>query len=325
VRAHQASAGGVHARPYGVDHSIMGSGAYIIESPQGSIVYSGDLRAHGGRADSTNTFLRELEARPPWILLMEGTQLHPHRPGEEPHPVSTEADVERNCLEAVEDYRGKLVVADFGPRNIERLYSFLRIARQTKRRLAIVPKDAYLLYSMNKADPTVPLPCEDMLVFDPPTGAKPGKWEEFVLQEFAPFVLHHDQVRARQGELILCFSFWDMKHLLDVAPDQGGCYIYSSSEAHNEEQAIDMRRLHNWITLFGLVPIGFKMVKDAEGKLRPKNVPGFHASGHMPGDAILEWVQRIRPEHVIPVHTEHGDRFAQALEGSGVKVLRGGL
>jgi ribonuclease J len=325
VRMHQPVAGGVHARPYGVDHSIMGSGAYVIETPQGPIVYSGDIRAHGGRADQTNAFLRELEAKPPWILLMEGTQLHPHKPGEQPHAVTTEADVERNCLEAVSDYRGKLVVADFGPRNIERLFSFLRIAKQTGRRLAIVPKDAYLLYSMNKADPSVPLPHEDMLVFDPPTGARPAKWEEFILQEFAPFVLHHDQVRTRQGEIILCFSFWDMKHLLDVAPDQGGCYIYSSSEAHNEEQAIDMRRLHNWITLFGLDPIGFKMVKDEEGKPRPKNVPGFHASGHMPGDAILDWVLRIRPEHVLPVHTEHGDRFSQALEGTGIKVLRGGL
>jgi ribonuclease J len=325
VRMHQASAGGVHAKPFHVDHSIMGSGAYLIETPQGPIVYSGDIRTHGGRGDSTTAFLRQLEAKPPWILLMEGTQLRPPRPGQEPHAIATEADVERNSLEAVMDYQGKLVVADFGPRNIERLFSFLRIAKQTGRRLAIVPKDAYLLYSMNKADPTVPLPHEDMLVFDPPTGARPAKWEEFILQEFAPFVLHHHQVRARQAEIILCFSFWDMKHLLDIAPEPGGCYIYSSSEAHNEEQAIDMRRLYNWITLFGLHPIGFKLVKDADGTLRPRNVPGFHASGHMPGNDILEWVRRIRPEMLLPVHTEHAEQFDKALDGTGTKVLKGGL
>jgi hypothetical protein len=36
-----------------------------------------------------------------------------------------------------------------------------------------------------------------------------------------------------RASFILCFSFFDMKHLLDIKPE-GGTYIYSACEAFNE-------------------------------------------------------------------------------------------
>ncbi len=57
-------------------------------------------------------------------------------------------------------------------------------------------------------------------------------------------------------QYILCFSFWDVKHLLDIKPE-GGTYIYSSSEAYTEEQVIDFERLWNWMKFFDLRVGGF--------------------------------------------------------------------
>lgn len=326
LRTLQPSSGGVPARPHPVDHSVLGASGFTIESPNGPIVYSGDLRAHGTRGASTRSFLDSLVARPPWILLMEGTQVRERDPEDAAlGGVTTEEEVERKSLEAVDAFRGRLVVADFGPRNIERLQAFLRIAKGTQRRLVIVPKDAYLLHAMHAADPTVPVPGEDLLVFDPPASTEPAGWERFILHEYQPFVIHNEEVRRRQAEIILCFSFFDMKHMLDILPDGGG-YIYSSSEAHSEEQEIDMERLHSWITFFGLQPVGFRM-EPIEGKrrrLRMVAEPGFHASGHMPGPEILEWVQRIAPEHLVPIHTEGGDAFRKRFQGTGIRVLDGG-
>ncbi len=326
IKMLQPSSGGVHATSHVVDHSVLGAAGYTIETPQGPIVYSGDIRSHGMHADQSRAFLNSLERRRPWVLLMEGTQVrHDHHGDEAFAAATTEQDVERNSLEAVERFRGKLVVADFGPRNIERLQSFLSIARRTGRRLVVTPRDAYLLHAMHAADPLVPLPHEQMLVFDPPASAEPDGWEKFVLHTYDEYVIHVGDIRQRQAELILCFSFWDMKHLLDVMPE-GGCYIYSSSEAYSEEAEIDMERLYNWLTFFGLETVGFKMEPIEGGKRRKFRMvgeKGFHASGHMPGAEILHWIDKIQPEYLIPIHTEGGEAFRKRFEGTGIKIIQG--
>src|SRR5688500_4170202 len=74
----QPSSGGVHARAHVVDHSVLGAAGYTIETPQGPIVYSGDLRAQGRHAEDSRAFLNSIERRRPWILLMEGTQVREH-------------------------------------------------------------------------------------------------------------------------------------------------------------------------------------------------------------------------------------------------------
>ena len=51
----------------------------------------------------------------------------------------------------------------------------------------------------------------------------------------------------------------------------GATYIYSSSEAYNEEQLLDHQRLGNWLGHFGLTPVG--------GLPGSESGP-FHASGH---------------------------------------------
>src|SRR5256885_16602377 len=84
-------------------------------------------------------------------LLCEGTNIN-----REPGP--TEEQVFESCLEAVKDAAGQLVLADFGPRNVERLLMFLEIARRTSRRLAVTDKDAYLLTAMHAVDSSIPTP-----------------------------------------------------------------------------------------------------------------------------------------------------------------------
>ncbi|KKK45796.1 hypothetical protein LCGC14_1366070 [marine sediment metagenome] len=56
-----------------------------------------------------------------------------------------------------------LVVADFPHRNLERLELFKQIADDTDRKLVILPKDAYLLYALERADGVDHL--KDILVY----------------------------------------------------------------------------------------------------------------------------------------------------------------
>lgn len=83
----------------------------------------------------------------------------------------TEEQVYGRAAEVVAKSEG-LVIADFGPRNVERLLTFLRCAEGAGRRLAVTAKDAYLLEALRAAgEPEVPDPLSDdrfALYVDPP-------------------------------------------------------------------------------------------------------------------------------------------------------------
>ena len=109
------------------------------------------------------------------ILICEGTH-----PGVE-RPV-TEEEVGANCFDVVKRGSG-LVVADFGPRNVERLLSFLEIAGETDRLLVLTPKDVYLLEALRAAgEPGVPDPYADgrITLYVRPKAVR-QKWEDALL------------------------------------------------------------------------------------------------------------------------------------------------
>jgi ribonuclease J len=130
------------------------------------------------------------------------------------------------------------------------------------------------------------------------------------------------EISASPDRYILCFSFWDMKHLLDIKPE-GGTYIYSSSEAHTEEQVIDFQRLWNWIRYFDMKVKGFE-IRELNGGVDLTFQEGYHASGHASGDELIKLVKEIDPEIVIPIHTENPGFFLDNLEEYDVMVPKEG-
>ncbi|ACA59324.1 beta-lactamase domain protein [Candidatus Desulforudis audaxviator MP104C] len=296
--------GGLRVRFWPVDHSVPGAGAFGIKTSADWVIYTGDLRLHGKRGWLTGQFISEAAKLKPAVLICEGT--HP----EVGKPV-TEEEVAANCFEAAKRKSG-LVVADFGPRNVERLLSFLEIAGETDRLLVLTPKDVYILEALRAAgEPGVPDPYADsrIALYVCPKAVR-QKWEDALLARFgerAPErLVNAAKVKTDQGSFILCFSYYDFHAFLDIEP-RGGTYIYSSSEAFNEEMLLDHEKVRNWIDFFGFRFYG-SLGREREGS-------GFHASGHIHGPGIEEMVETIRPEILIPVHTENRD-FFRRFEGT---------
>lgn len=290
-------------RYFPVDHSIPGAAAFAVETSRGWVGYTGDLRFHGRAGGNTRRFVEEMAALHPYILLCEGS-----RAGDQRH--ITEAEVYDNALTRVKEAAGKLAVADFGPRNVERLLTFRQIAQQTSRHLVILAKDAYLLEAMALVSQDVPslADCPDILIYQDLKGRLVA-WEQKLRERHSARLVAAPQIRAQPGDFVLCFSFWDINDLIDIAP-QGGLYLYSSSEAYTEEQEIDMRRLHHWVEHFGMRFAG-----------DPGSDEKLHASGHASGPELLEMVRTISPRILIPIHTEQPEYFWQNLRGSGIEVI----
>lgn len=103
-----------------------------------------------------------------------------------------------------------------------------------------------------------------------------------------------------------------MKNLLDIKP-HAGTYIYSSSEAFEEESEFDFMRLNNWLKYFNFKIYGFDIVEE-EGKEKPNFTKGFHASGHASKKDLTWAIDKIDPEIIIPVHTDNPEWFKENFD-----------
>jgi ribonuclease J len=268
------------------DHSIPGSGAFGIRTPAGWVIYTGDVRRHGHSSARIERFIEEASALNPALLIVEGTRVGDTSSIGEPEV--------HDALESVVAREDRLVIADFGARNIERLRTFHDVAVAHNRRLVVTVQDAYLLEQLHRVDPNVPDPAWGSVTVlrEPQTSVQ--HWARGVFDRNADDIVEADEIRESPGEFVVCLSYWDIQNLVDFDAS-GGTYIYSSSEAYTEEQAIDQQRLLAWLRYFEMEPVG--------------GLPGaeagrFHASGHADGPALEELIEGIGAAKVMPVHTE---------------------
>jgi ribonuclease J len=288
-----------------VDHSIFGATAYILRGDT-TIAYTGDFRLHGKNGESTRDFVQK--AKEASVLITEGTRVG--RDDSIDGEKTTEQSVCEVCREIVESTSG-LIVADFSARNFERLESFQDIAQKTGRELVVPAKDIYMLHALTCIDSACV--SESLKVYCE-IGNKSRKWEQEVVQPFyGDRYVDHVTIRENPDNYILCFSFFDMKHLLDIKP-KGGTYIYSACEAFSEEMEIDFVRLWHWLDRFKINPVGFSVQKIDGGEYKPCFDKQFHASGHASRDDIIWVIDQVDPDYIVPIHTEARDWFAKSFE-----------
>ncbi len=293
-------------KAFELDHSIYGATAYAVNTSAGWIVYTGDLRGHGKFKEKTERFVKEAKSLELKMLIIEGTRIGRQEKEE------SEEEVHKTCLDAALAEKG-LVVADFSPRNFERLDTFMEIAKETQRKLVVLAKDAYVLEAIKCVDCRERM--KDLFIYKD-LKAKRDAFEKQMHEDFAEQLLDPSDISKAPEKYILCFSFWDVKYLLDIKP-RTGAYIYSSSEAYNEEQVIDFQRLWNWLQFLNFKVKGFEIIKD-NGKILPRFEKGYHASGHASASELLRIVEEINPEIVLPVHTEKPEFFVENLKDCNV-------
>ena len=104
-----------------------------------------------------------------------------------------------------------------------------------------------------------------------------------------------DYIRKNQDRLIMSLGYFDMPDLVDFKPENS-VFIKSASEAHNEEEEIDLDRLKNWLGHFKV------------------DYHHFHASGHASGIEIAEMVNSVKPKVLIPIHTKKPEEFSKVTD-----------
>jgi ribonuclease J len=289
----EISIGDLKVTPIHVDHSVPGAYGFLVETSEGTIAYTGDLRQHGPRADMSREFIEKAKKAEPEALIIEGTRV-------------LEVEKRRNWTEEVvrkESTRvakeaGGLILAMRYPKDLDRLKTFYEVARESGRELVISMKIAHLLNSL-KDDPIgLPDPFNDKRICVYCRKMKRyGKWEKEMMRR----CVDSEYVRENQKGLVFELDFYHLTELVDVRPDGGEC-IHSMSEPFEEDplSQVSDEVLENWLKHFGM------------------RRHQLHASGHASKSEIFEIANEIGAKNVFPVHTLNPEMFGSACRNARV-------
>ncbi len=224
--------------PIHVDHSVPGAYGFIVKTSRGNIVYTGDFRTHGPRADMTEEFIKKAKESRPCALLCEGTRF-----GYETEHNYTEKEVEEKVSGILSKSRG-MAFCYFSMSNFDRFMSFYRAALKNGRKLVINTRMAYILRGMREKIPALPDVMKDKNVLVYYRFAKSCtycekdyyKWE----RDFMGKMVTYRDLQKNQGGYVMHMNLYGLMELVYLRPENAD-FIYSSSEhflegEENEEE-----------------------------------------------------------------------------------------
>jgi len=300
ITSHEISITGFY-----VSHSVPGAMACLIESDDKQILYTGDIRFHS----KENPDLSCLDNLSPDVMICEGTNIE-----------DTEPDNEQKVQDDIQDLISKtdeLVMIGFAWKDLERYETIRDAALDEGRTPVFDPRLAYTLAQFGRdiydegASVFVER-CENMIYSEADYSKAKHKagLMDFDLWDSKKDTRKVDTCHLDKGvyandlhdepnAYVLHLDYYRFKNLLDIQPAPGSKYIRAQCEPFNKRMELSNERLQRWLR-------HFKINQDHDFK--PYQ---FHASGHACGPDIIEFIKRIKPKNVIPIHTEHPEAFKQ--------------
>lgn len=303
-----------------VYHSVIGAAGIAVRVDGYWVAYTGDFRMGPENKEEEEYWLKVLgekrlelskrstrffdaiKDRRPLVLIVEGTRV---TRGENTNV--TEKDVYENSMKVFRNSK-KLIIVDFPVRHLERLFTFLRVCMENGRILVLMPKDYAYLRGVETLEPLWRLSEEEreyIRVYHPGKLEYTGLERDALLEaEENGILIGPEEINERPERFAISAGYFDFPHILDLDENvlNGSAYIHSTSEAYTEEQEIDTRRLIQWLKYFNIHPYGLKV--EGDHVIFTKD---FHASGHVSPTELENILNNVRPDYILPVHTQ--DRF----------------
>lgn len=284
--------GSLEVEGISVDHSLPGACGFIVNSDEGSLVYTGDIRFHGYRRKLSENFVEKAKSVNPTWLLVEGTRIQ-----------KSEIDDEKDVSRKIGQYISKtksVVFVEYPMRDLDRALSIYYAAKENGRNFAVNLKSAYLIELLGDLSP---IRLDDVKIFIPQKGwgliSKEGYDDQQIAHDYSLWeqnLITRDNVIIAQDlvnkphKYVVSMNMWEINSLLDIKP-KDAIWIKSSCEPFTDDMELDEERKKNWLKKFN--------IKEYYA----------HASGHASGKEIKKMIKDLNPKHVIPVHTEHSNEF----------------
>lgn len=285
--------GSLEILPIHVDHSVPGAYGFIIFTSKGPVVYTGDLRRHGTRPEMTEEFVAEAKASEPIALLCEGTRIREEPADESEEKVYDDASV------VVAKAKQRLIFADFNFKDIDRVRTFYRLAKENGKKLVVKLKDCYYLKHLS-TDLKLNVPNyddKDIVIYKSKqvsgTFSDGDYFGEDAILARLPNAKTAMELAHDPGKYICALGYFSFTALVDIKPASGSIYIHSASEPYNEEQVLSQERVDNWLDRFHMERYQ------------------IHCSGHAKGQDLFDIVKEIDADMLYPIHTESPETYVR--------------
>ena len=287
--------------PYLADHSAYDAFSLLVEAGGRSLFYTGDISGHGRKASAFERLLAD-PPHPVHAILMEGTSFRTIDPSADaPQPTSelvtlTESDVEIQLAKTLKATDG-LVVVLASAQNIDRLVTVYRAALRADRDLVIDPYTCDIAAATGRPSiPTVSDNWPRVHVYAPLRQRvrikKAGQFER--VARIRGRRLYPEQLRERANQLVLFGAYQsEVPNLIRDGLLNGGAVIWSMWDGYLDQ-------------------LSAQRLKTA---LQSANVPliQHHTSGHATPADLVRLVEALRPDAVVPIHTEAPDAYASSV------------
>ena len=280
---------------YTVDHSAYGSCAYLIECDGKRILYSGDIRLHGVKGVLYKNLPKDVD-----YLLLEGTNIL--RAKNNP----TEREIEKQFVEAFNDAPDALHLVWCSAKNIDRICVLFRACLRCGKTLVIDPYTANVLAAVAELNPKIPTvtTAEQMKVYFPPrlTTLLTERNQERYIYSLNPKqnkVSYDDFARSPEKYVMLVrpttltyLQRINTPHIRLIKSIWGGYWDEPNTE-----------RFRSWVEEH------CEQVKD------------IHSSGHADTKSLQRIVEHIRPQTIIPIHTNSPSSFGELFSENHILYL----
>jgi ribonuclease J len=288
--------GSFEIRPFFVDHDVTGAVSYIIETPKGIVVYTGDIYFKGAQKERSYEFVKYIKSLKPYILITEGTRI-----GWGGISSLTEDEIQQEVKECERIFRG-LIIGNLYEPHLTRIMSFYKIARDLKRKFVVSENYAFALSAIADGGNLIAqeiIGSDNTFIYSSKNSLE--TWEESYKGKF----ITPEDVRRDQDNIILLLSFRNIPEMIDIKPGKNAIYIQSGGEPITSIDAENAKILENWVSHF--------------------KMPYFkiHSPGHASEVEILKMAKEINPQILLPIHTQIPERFETV--SSNVSILERGV
>jgi len=267
--------------PLLVDHSAFDSYMLLVTDDQEKILYTGDFRASGRK--SFDSFLHRLPSRVD-TLICEGTNL-----GKVPRKADTESGLENQAYQIMQEKTGPIFILQAAT-NIDRLVTMYRAAKKAGR---LFLQELYMAEIAAAAKESIPSPLthDDVKVYISRSYPS-GHFRYQMLTKYTQSKISRSKIaQSRFAMCIRTSMVRYLKTLHKAVSFSDGALIYSMWEGYKIQPAF--AELIDFCKESGL------------------EIVTVHISGHADFDAITKLIDRVKPNKIMPVHTENALWFEE--------------
>lgn len=284
--------------PYLIDHSAYDSYAFIIYAEGKSIIYTGDIREHGKKAELTQYFRSKLPENAD-VLLMEGTML-----GRDDENIKTEDTICHIASKIMKQTEKPIFVLQ-STTNIDRLVSMYHGAKESGRLFVM---DIFAANIIDAVGGSVANILRDTRIIYPKrlTSRMFERGENKSMYKFAQQKITIHELNQMNNYCMLIRSSM-LSILKNLNNPNGSTLIYSMWKGYEERQ--DVKSVLNF------------------AKDKKITIKYIHTSGHG-GIKTLRKIERsCSPKRIVPIHTQYPERYKElfknvqlAQDGKGLEI-----